>query len=67
MGTTLKKKCNYTLFRASLVAQILKNLPVMQNTQVQSLGWDDPLEKGMSTHCSILAWESPWTEEPSGL
>ena len=47
------------------MAQIVKNLPVMQNTQVQSLGWEDPLEKGMSTHCSILAWENPWTEEPS--
>ena len=49
------------------MAQIVKNLPVMQNPQVQSLGWEDPLEKGMSTHCSILAWENPWTEEPSGL
>ena len=43
----------------SLVAQILKNLPAMQETWVQSLGWEDPLEKGMATHSSILAWENP--------
>ena len=51
---------------ASLVAQMVKNLPAMQETWVQSLGWD-PLEKGMATHCSILAWRSPWTEEPGRL
>ena len=45
---------------------MVKNLPGMQETQVQSLGWEDPLEKGMATHSSILAWEIPWTEEPSG-
>ena len=56
-----------TVFRASLVAQMAKNLPAMQETQVQSLGWKDPLEKGMTTHSSILAWRIPWTEEPSGL
>ena len=39
----------------------------MQETQVQSLGWEDPLEKGMATHSSILTWEIPWTEEPGGL
>ena len=49
------------------MAQIVKNLPAMQNTQVPSLGWEDPLEKGMSTYCSILAWEITWTEEPGGL
>ena len=52
---------------ASLVAQMLKNLPVMQETQVQSLGLEDPLEKGMATHSSILACRIPWTEEPGGL
>ena len=52
---------------ASLVAQIVKNLPAMQETQVQSLGWEDPLEKGMATHCSILACRIPWTEEAGGL
>ena len=52
---------------ASLVAQMVKNLPVMQETQVQSLGWDDPLEKGMATHSSILVWRIPWTEKPGGL
>ena len=51
----------------SLVAQLVKNLPVMQETQVLSLGLEDPLEKEMATHCSILAWRIPWTEEPGGL
>ena len=46
---------------ASLVAQLLKNLPAMQETWVQSLGWEDHLEKGKATHCSILAWRIPWT------
>ena len=45
----------------------VKNLPAMQETQVRSLGWDDPMEKGMATHSSILAWETPWTEKPGGL
>ena len=52
---------------ASLVAQTIRNLPAVQETQVQSLGREDPLEKGMATHCSILAWRMPWTEEPGGL
>ena len=51
----------------SLVAQTLKNLSTMQETQVQFLGREDPLGKGMATHSSILAWKSPWTEEPGGL
>ena len=51
---------------ASLVAQIVKNLPAMRETQVQSLGWEDLLEEGMATHSSILAWRIPWTEEPGG-
>ena len=50
-----------------LCAQIVKNLPAMQETWVQSLGWKDPLEKGMATHASILAWRVPWTEELGGL
>ena len=49
------------------MAQTVKHLPVMQETQVQSLGWEDPLEKEMATHFSILAWRIPWTEEPGGL
>ena len=49
---------------ASLVAQMVKNLPAMQETQVRLLGREDPLEKGMATHSSILAWEIPWTGEP---
>ena len=51
---------------ASLVAQMVKNLPPMQETWVQSLGQEDPLEKEMATHSSILAWRIPWTEEPGG-
>ena len=49
------------------MAQMVKNLPAMQETQVQSLGWEDTLEKGMATHSSILAWRIPWTEEPGRL
>ena len=45
----------------------VKNLPAMQETRVQSLGWEDPLEDGMTTHSGILAWRIPWTEEPGGL
>ena len=51
----------------SLVAETVKNLPVMQVTQVRSLDWEDPLEKAMATHSSTLFSEIPWTEEPSGL
>ena len=53
--------------RASLVAQRLKRLPPMWETQILSLGGEDPLEKKMATHSSILAWRIPWTEEPGGL
>ena len=52
---------------ASLIAQSVKNLPAVQETQVRSLGQEDPLEKKMATHSSILAWRIPWTEEPGGL
>ena len=52
---------------ASLVAQVVKNLPDMQETQVRSLGWENPLEKGTATHHSILAWKIPWVEEPERL
>ena len=52
---------------ASLVAQMVKNLPAMQETPVQSLGQEDPLEKGMATHSRILAWRIPWTEDPGRL
>ena len=51
----------------SLVFQIVKNPPAMREIWVQSLGWEDPLEEGMATHSSILAWRIPWTEEPGGL
>ena len=52
---------------ASLMAQVVKNLPAMQETQVPSLGQEDSLEKEMAPHSSILAWKNPWTEEPGGL
>ena len=52
---------------ASMVAQMVKSLPVMQETQLWSLDWEDPLEKWMATHSSILAGRTPWTEEPDGL
>ena len=54
---------NYT----SLVAQMVKNLPAVQETWVRSLGWEDPLEKEMATHSSIIAWEISWTDEPGEL
>ena len=52
---------------ASLAGQLVKNLPAMWETRVRSLGWEDPLEEGMATHSSILAWRIPWTEEPGRL
>ena len=52
---------------ASLVTQVVKNLPAVQETRVRSLGREDPLEKEMVIHSSILAWRVPWTEEPGGL
>ena len=54
------------LLWASQEAQMVKNLPAMQETRVWYLGWEDPLEKGMATHSSTLAWRIPWTEKPSG-
>ena len=51
---------------ASLVTQLVKNLPEMRETWVRSLGWEDPLEKGKVTHSSILAWRIPWTVESTG-
>ena len=55
------------LIGTSLVAQMVKHLPTMRETQVQSLGWEDLLEKEMATHSSILAWKNPSTEELGGL
>ena len=57
----------YTCSQASLVAQLVKNLPAMQETWVQFLGREDPLEKEMATYSSILAWRIPWTKEPGRL
>ena len=54
-------------YQASLVAKMVKNVPALKETQVQSMGWEDPMEKEMAPHSSILAWEIPWTEEPGKL
>ena len=62
-----RERHTYVLKRASLVAQRLQHLPPMQETQVWSLGQEDPLEKEMAIHSSILAWRIPWTEKPSRL
>ena len=59
--------CSYSDIWGFPGGSAVKNLPSMQETQVQSLGWEDPLEEEMATHPSILAWEIPWTEEPGGL
>ena len=70
-GPPVKSVCILSLpclyIKTFLVAQRLKHLPAMQETWVQSLGREDPLEKEMATHSSILAWRIPWTEEPGGL
>ena len=55
-----------SLLHASLIVQSVNNLPAMQGTRVQFLGWEDPLEKEMVTHSSILAWRIPWAEKPAG-
>ena len=64
---TLCQLLNLSFPRASLVAQRLKSLPAMRETWVQSLGQEDPLEKEIATHSSILAWRIPWMKEPGGL
>ena len=61
------EKENYCMLSCSLVAQMVKGLPAMWETRVQSLGQKDPLEKEMATHSNTLAWKIPWTEEPGGL
>ena len=59
--------CPFPPLSASLVAQMVQRLPAMQETRVQSLGQEDPLEKEMAIHSSTLAWKTPWMEEPGGL
>ena len=63
----IPKRGGITPFWFSLITQSVKNLPAMQEIQVRVLGREDPLEKEMATHSSILAWRIPWTEEPGGL
>ena len=64
----LTQYCKRLYFKkVSLIAQLVRNMPSMQETWVQFLGWEDPLEKEMSTHSSILAWKIPWTQKPGGL
>ena len=55
------------IYRSTPVAEVVKNQPIGQEMQVRSLGWEDSLKKGMTTHSSILAWEIPWGQEPVGL
>ena len=62
----LSKYTDYNKW-ASLVAQMVKSLPAMQETWVQSLGWEDPMEREMATHSGTLAWKFSWTEKPGGL
>ena len=58
-----KYNTDLVAWRAPLVAQLIKTLPAMRESWVRSLGWEDPLEKGKITHCSILAWRIPWTKD----
>ena len=67
MAQNTKTRKAYGSLGASLIAQSVKSLPAMQETQVQFLGQEDPLGKGMATHSSIFAWRLPWTEEPGRL
>ena len=67
MHILLQHSHDLAMSEASLVAQMVNNPPAMQETEVQSLGQEDPLEKGMETHTSILAWKTLWTEEPGRL
>ena len=67
MGNCIKLLGNFTTVRVSLVAQLVKNPPAMQETWTQSLGWKDPLEKGKAHQSSILAWRIPWTVKSMGL
>ena len=67
VGKFFTTSSTWDFLGAYLVAQSVNKLPAMQETWVQSLGQEDPLEKGMTTHSSILAWRSPWTEVPDGL
>ena len=62
LGNSIGYYKNYELEETSLVAQMVKRLPTMQETQIRSLGWEDPLEKEMATHSSTLAWKIPWTQ-----
>ena len=66
-ASTLQKRPPGSVPRASLIAQSVKNLPAMQETQVRFLGREGPLEKEMAAHSSVLAWKIPWTEEPDRL
>ena len=66
-SSLLTLRHSFLVCGASLVAQMVKNLPAMWETWVRSLGWDDPLEKGKATHSSTVAWKIPWMEEPGRL
>ena len=62
-----KNHHNFVTILPSLIAQLVKNLPAVQETWVRFLSWEDPLEKEMAVHSSILTWTTPWTEKPGGL
>ena len=66
-GRLLQVDTGFQFLLNALVAQMVKCLPAVRETQVRSLGWEDPLEKEMATHCSTLVWKIPWTEEPGRL
>ena len=67
MTSLISNIYTFFLYLASLVAQTVKRLPAIWETQVRFLGWEDPLEEEMATHSSTLSWKIPWTEEPGGL
>ena len=67
LGVFVTRSCELTVFGLPLVGQLVKNLPTMQETWVRFLGREDPLEKEMASHFSILAWKIPWMEEPDRL
>ena len=67
LSVSYKIKHSYHTIGASLVAQLVKKLPAMQETRVLSLGQEDPLEKEMATHSSVLTWKIPWTEKTGGI
>ena len=67
VGKLIRNRISYVIGEGSIVAQTVKNLPAVQEAQVRSLGREDPLDEGIATHSSILAWKIPWAQEPVRL